>query len=71
MNAGGDTHSSEADLEANPDGSKMYGVWAQWVFENDDYDGGDHRVRRHGTARLVDRRLHIRQSGQCLDPARH
>jgi len=38
MNARGDTHSSEADLEANPDGSKMYGVWAQWVFENDDYE---------------------------------
>jgi hypothetical protein len=35
MNAGGDTHSSEANLEANPDGSKLYGVWAQWVF--DDY----------------------------------
>jgi hypothetical protein len=39
MNAGGDTHSSEANLEANPDGSKLYGVWAQWVFENDDYEG--------------------------------
>jgi hypothetical protein len=34
MNAGGDTHSSEANLEANPDGSKMYGVWAQWVFDH-------------------------------------
>lgn len=33
MNAGGDTHSSEANLEANPNGSKMYGVWAQWVFD--------------------------------------
>jgi hypothetical protein len=33
MNTGGDTHSSEANLEANPDGSKMYGVWAQWVFD--------------------------------------
>ena len=33
MNAGGDTHSSEGDLEANPNGSKMYGVWAQWVFD--------------------------------------
>ncbi|WP_455196270.1 hypothetical protein, partial [Kaarinaea lacus] len=33
MNARGDTHSSEANLEANPDGSKMYGVWAQWVFD--------------------------------------
>lgn len=39
MNAGGDTHSSEANLEANPDGSKLYGVWAQWVFEDDDYEG--------------------------------
>ena len=34
MNTGGDTHSSEANLEANPDGSKMYGVWAQWVFDD-------------------------------------
>jgi hypothetical protein len=33
MNAGGDTHSSEANLEANPDGSKLYAVWAQWVFD--------------------------------------
>ena len=33
MNAGGDTHSSEANLESNPDGSKLYGVWAQWVFD--------------------------------------
>jgi hypothetical protein len=33
MNARGDTHSSEANLEANPVGSKMYGVWAQWVFD--------------------------------------
>jgi hypothetical protein len=32
MNAGGDTHSSEANLEATPDGGKMYGVWAQWVY---------------------------------------
>ena len=39
MNAAGDTHSSEANLESNPDGSKMYGVWAQWVFENDNYEG--------------------------------
>jgi hypothetical protein len=39
MNAGGDTHASEANLEANSDGSKLYGVWAQWVFENDDYEG--------------------------------
>mgnify|MGYP001823063698 FL=1 len=33
MNAGGDTQSSEANLEANPDGSKLYGVWAQWVVD--------------------------------------
>jgi hypothetical protein len=33
MNRGGDTRSSEANLEANPDGSKMYGVWAQWVLD--------------------------------------
>ena len=33
MNAGGDTHSSEANLEADPAGAKLYGVWAQWVFD--------------------------------------
>jgi hypothetical protein len=33
MNTGGDTGSSEADLEANPDGSKLYAVWTQWVYE--------------------------------------
>jgi hypothetical protein len=33
MNASGDTHSSEANLEANPDGSKLYAVWTQWVFD--------------------------------------
>jgi len=39
MNTGGDTHASEANLESNPDGSKLYGVWAQWVFaDDDDYD---------------------------------
>jgi hypothetical protein len=39
MNTGGDSHSSEASLVANPNGSKMYGVWAQWVFEDDeDYE---------------------------------
>ena len=39
MNTGGDTHASEANMEANPDGSKLYSVWAQWVFEVDgDYD---------------------------------
>ena len=39
LNSAGDTHSSEADLEANPDASKLYAVWSQWVFENDDYEG--------------------------------
>jgi len=34
MNASGDTHSSEANLESNPDGSKLYGVWTQWVFDD-------------------------------------
>ena len=33
MNRASDTHSSEANLETNPDGSKLYGVWAQWVFD--------------------------------------
>lgn len=33
MNAGGDTHASEASLAANPNGSKLYGTWAQWVFD--------------------------------------
>ena len=33
MNAGGDTQSSEANLEANPDGSKLYSVWGQWVVD--------------------------------------
>ena len=32
VNAGGDTHSSEASLEANPNGSKLYGVWTQWSY---------------------------------------
>jgi hypothetical protein len=34
MNARSDTHSSEASLEANPDGSKLYGVWTQWVLDD-------------------------------------
>ena len=39
MNTRGDTFSSEANLEANPDGSKLYGVWAQWVFlDREDYE---------------------------------
>jgi hypothetical protein len=33
MNRGGDTRSSEANLESNPDGSKLYAVWAQWVLD--------------------------------------
>jgi len=33
MNTGGDSHSSEASLASNSDGSKMYGVSAQWKFE--------------------------------------
>jgi hypothetical protein len=32
-NSAGDSHSSEADLASNPDGSKLYGVWAQWAFD--------------------------------------
>jgi hypothetical protein len=35
MNAGSGTQSSEANLEANPDGSKLYGVWAEWETEVD------------------------------------
>jgi gamma-glutamylcyclotransferase (GGCT)/AIG2-like uncharacterized protein YtfP len=39
LNSAGDTHSSEASILGNPDGSKMYGVWAQWIYEDDeDYD---------------------------------
>ena len=37
MNRRGDTHSSEANLEANPDGSKLYSVWGQWIFGYDIY----------------------------------
>ncbi|MDH3585582.1 MAG: hypothetical protein OEQ30_00695, partial [Gammaproteobacteria bacterium] len=48
MNAGGDSHSSEANLEANPDGSKLYGVWAQWVFDGlgEDVIDSEANVRR-------------------------
>ena len=49
MNAGGDTHSSEANLEANPDGSKLYGVWAQWVFD----DLGEEVIESDAKARRV------------------
>ena len=39
LNTGGDTHASEASLGGNPDASKMYGAWDQWVFEVEgDYD---------------------------------
>jgi len=48
MNAGGDTHSSEANLEANPDGSKLYGVWTQWVTDDsgEDVIDSEANVRR-------------------------
>ncbi len=36
LNTAGDTHSSEASLAGNSDGSKMYAVWAQWIFADDD-----------------------------------
>jgi len=36
LNTGSDSHSSEASLAGNSDGSKMYAVSAQWVFEHDD-----------------------------------
>ena len=49
MNAGGDTHSSEANLEANPDGSKLYGVWAQWVFGSN----GEEVIESDAVARRV------------------
>jgi len=39
LNTAGDTHASEASVIGNPDASKLYGVWAQWVLEDDeDYD---------------------------------
>ena len=47
MNAGGDTHSSEADLEGNQDGSKLYGTWTQWVFgEHEEIVESDAMARR-------------------------
>ena len=33
MNAKSSTHASEANLEANPAGSKLYGVWTQTIVE--------------------------------------
>jgi hypothetical protein len=49
LNTGGDTHSSEANLESNPDGSKLYGVWAQWVFD----ETGEEVVESDAMARRV------------------
>jgi len=49
MNTGTSSEASEASLTANPDGSKMYGVWAQWRLvsdtaedESDELEPGDH-----------------------------
>jgi hypothetical protein len=50
MNRGGDTRSSEANLEANPDGSKLYGVWAQWVL---DEETGEEVVESDAMARRI------------------
>jgi hypothetical protein len=52
MNTRGDTHSSEANLEANPDGSKLYGVWGQWVFGYDMY-GNETIIESDGMARRL------------------
>ena len=49
MNTGGDTHASEANLESNPDGSKLYGVWAQWVFD----EAGEEVVDSTAQARRI------------------
>jgi hypothetical protein len=49
MNAGGDTHSSEANLEANPAGSKLYGVWAQWVVD----DAAEDTIESDAMARRI------------------
>ena len=51
MNRRSDTHSSEANLETNPAGTKLYGVWAQWVFENDDYEAPI--IESEGMARRI------------------
>ena len=45
----GDTHSSEANLEANPDGSSLYGVWEQWVFD----DLGEEVIKSDAIARRI------------------
>ena len=49
MNTGGDTHASEANLESNPDGSKLYGTWAQWVFD----EAGEEVVESDAMARRI------------------
>ena len=49
MNRAGDTHSSEANLEANPDGSKLYAVWTQWVYD----ETGEEVVESDAMARRV------------------
>jgi hypothetical protein len=47
LNTGGDTHASEASLGGNPDASKMYGAWAQWVFdEHEEVAESDAQARR-------------------------
>lgn len=43
------SHSSEANLEANPDGSKLYAVWAQWFFD----DAGEEVVDTDAELRRV------------------
>ena len=49
LNTGGDTHSSEANLESNPDGSKLYAVWAQWVLD----EMGEDVVEAEAMARRI------------------
>jgi len=49
MNTGGDTRSSEANMEGNPDGSKLYSVWAQWVFD----ESGEEVIESDAMARRI------------------
>ena len=49
MNTGGDTRASEANLESNPDGSKLYGTWAQWVLD----EAGEEVVESDAQARRI------------------
>ena len=51
MNTGGDTHSSEASLAGTADGSKLYAVWAQWVFG--EVDGEEVVVESDAQARRL------------------